>query len=107
MGAAGTTAATPTTPTGRPNNDHRQVVEAMAWPARTGAPWRDLPAQDGSHHLAMTLADRPGRQTGMVQRSRRGAPGPRATLYDPRRTPGSSRGVTAATSPAAMVQPKA
>jgi transposase len=35
-------------PTGRPNNDHRQVVEAMVWLARTGSPWRDLPAQYGS-----------------------------------------------------------
>jgi transposase len=33
---------------GRPNNDHRQVVEAMVWLARTGSPWRDLPAQYGS-----------------------------------------------------------
>ena len=24
--------------TGRPNNDHRQVVEAMVWLARTGRP---------------------------------------------------------------------
>ena len=35
-------------PIGRPNNDHRQVVEAMVWLARTGSPWRDLPAQYGS-----------------------------------------------------------
>jgi transposase len=34
--------------TGRPNNDHRQVVEAMVWLARTGSPWRDLPAEYGS-----------------------------------------------------------
>ena len=34
--------------TGRPNNDHRQVVEAMVWLARTGAPWRDLPSCYGS-----------------------------------------------------------
>lgn len=33
--------------TGWPNNDHRQVVEAMVWLARTGAPWRDLPAHYG------------------------------------------------------------
>jgi transposase len=35
-------------PTGRPNNDHRQIVEAMVWLARTGSPWRDLPACYGS-----------------------------------------------------------
>ena len=34
-------------PTGRPNHDHRQVVEAMVWLARTGAPWRDLPTEYG------------------------------------------------------------
>jgi len=34
--------------TGRPNNDHRQVLEAMVWLARTGAPWRDLPSEYGS-----------------------------------------------------------
>jgi transposase len=34
--------------TGRPNNDHRQVVEAMVWLARTGSRWRDLPAEYGS-----------------------------------------------------------
>jgi transposase len=30
--------------TGRPNHDHRRMVEGMLWIARTGAPWRDLPA---------------------------------------------------------------
>jgi transposase len=34
--------------TGRPNNDHRQVVEAMIWLSRTGSPWRDLPSEYGS-----------------------------------------------------------
>ena len=34
--------------TGRPNNDHRQAVEAMVRLARTGAPWRDLPGEYGS-----------------------------------------------------------
>ena len=34
--------------TGRPNNDHRQIVEAMVWLVRTGSPWRDLPAHYGS-----------------------------------------------------------
>ena len=33
---------------GRPSNDHRQVVEAMVWLARTGSPWRDLPGEYGS-----------------------------------------------------------
>jgi Putative transposase of IS4/5 family (DUF4096) len=40
---------------GRPNNDHRQIVEAMVWLARTGAPWRDLPSCYGS---SKTVASR-------------------------------------------------
>src|SRR6266508_1649620 len=30
--------------TGRPNKDHRLILEAIVWLGRTGAPWRDLPA---------------------------------------------------------------
>src|SRR5918997_2624769 len=33
--------------TGRPNKDHRAVVEAILWRLRTGAPWRDLPERYG------------------------------------------------------------
>ena len=33
--------------TGRPNKDHRQVLEAIVWLLRTGAPWRDLPDSFG------------------------------------------------------------
>jgi transposase len=32
---------------GRPNKDHRLVVEGMLWILRTGAPWRDLPERYG------------------------------------------------------------
>jgi transposase len=34
--------------TGRPAIDHRQMVNAILWLTRTGAPWRDLPERYGS-----------------------------------------------------------
>jgi transposase len=34
--------------TGRPNNDHRTVINGILWILRTGAPWRDLPERYGS-----------------------------------------------------------
>ena len=40
--------------TGRPAKPHRPVVEAMIWIARTGAPWRDLPAEFGSWKTVAT-----------------------------------------------------
>ena len=33
--------------TGRPNKDHRTVVNGILWRLRTGAPWRDLPERYG------------------------------------------------------------
>jgi transposase len=32
--------------TGRPNKDHRTLVNAILWIDRTGAPWRDLPPEE-------------------------------------------------------------
>ncbi len=34
-------------PTGKPNRDHRTIVNGMVWRLRTGAPWRDLPERYG------------------------------------------------------------
>lgn len=33
---------------GRPPSDHRRVLDAVFWIARTGAPWRDLPSEFGN-----------------------------------------------------------
>jgi transposase len=33
---------------GRPPRDHRLVLDAIFWIARTGAPWRDLPTECSS-----------------------------------------------------------
>lgn len=38
--------------TGRPNKDHRLVVEAILWRLRTGSPWRDLPDEFGPWQTA-------------------------------------------------------
>lgn len=33
--------------TGKPNHDHRVIVEGILWRLRAGAPWRDLPERYG------------------------------------------------------------
>jgi transposase len=38
--------------TGRPNRDHRTVLNAIFWRLRTGAPWRDLPERYGPWQTA-------------------------------------------------------
>ncbi len=35
-------------PTGKPNRDHRTILNGILWRLRTGAPWRDLPQRYGS-----------------------------------------------------------
>src|ERR687894_374036 len=34
--------------TGRPNKNHRTILNGILWILRTGAPWRDLPERYGS-----------------------------------------------------------
>lgn len=36
----------PPASTGRPQTDRRQVVDAILWILRSGAPWRDLPEDE-------------------------------------------------------------
>ena len=38
--------------TGRPAKPHREVLEAIGWVLRTGAPWRDLPPEYGRWQTA-------------------------------------------------------
>jgi transposase len=33
---------------GKPNRDHRRILNGLRWRVRTGAPWRDLPERYGS-----------------------------------------------------------
>src|SRR5690242_7602491 len=37
---------------GRPNRDHRTVLNGILWKIRTGAPWRDPPARYGAWRTA-------------------------------------------------------
>jgi transposase len=34
--------------TGRPNDDHRRIINGILWILRTGAPWEDLPRRYGT-----------------------------------------------------------
>ena len=38
--------------TGKPNKDHRLVLDAILWRLRTGTPWRDLPERFGPWQTA-------------------------------------------------------
>jgi transposase len=40
--------------TGKPNHDHRRVVNGILWILRTGAPWRDLPEHYGKWQSVAT-----------------------------------------------------
>ena len=43
--------------TGRKPRDRRQIMDAILWVLRTGAPWRDLPASYGPWATAWDLFD--------------------------------------------------
>ena len=40
--------------TGKPNNDHRTIINGILWILRTGAPWRDLPERYGKWESVAT-----------------------------------------------------
>jgi transposase len=40
--------------TGKPNNNHRTVVNGILWILRTGAPWRDMPERYGKWESVAT-----------------------------------------------------
>ncbi len=44
--------------TGRPPRSRRQIVDAILWILRTGAPWRDLPEEYGPWGTAWDLFDK-------------------------------------------------
>src|SRR5438067_2632234 len=61
---------------GRPNKDHRTVVNGILWKLATGAPWRDLPERFGPWQSVYTR----------FRRWTRGRVGP-----DPGRAPAAGR----------------
>lgn len=44
--------------TGRPRRDPRELLDAIFWIVRTGAPWRDLPEEFGAWKTAYNNFDR-------------------------------------------------
>ncbi len=50
--------------TGRPNDDHRRIVNGILWVLRTGAPWRDLPERYGPGATARAAPSRAGSTLG-------------------------------------------
>ena len=45
-------------PTGRPPRDPREVLDAILWVLRTGAPWRDIPEEYGPWSTIWDLFDK-------------------------------------------------
>lgn len=53
--------------TGRPNKDHRTILNGILWILRTGAPWRDLPERYGSWRTVYSRFRR-GQRAGIWER---------------------------------------
>jgi transposase len=53
--------------TGRPNHDHRTILDGILWVLRTGAPWRDVPERYGPRGTVSSRFYR-WRQSGVWQR---------------------------------------
>ncbi len=45
--------------TGRPNLDHRRIVNGIIWVLKSGAPWRDLPVEGvgTTFHFTLPLSE--------------------------------------------------
>ena len=44
--------------TGRPPREHRELLDAIFWIVRTGAPWRDVPEEFGPWKTVYNRFDR-------------------------------------------------
>ncbi len=53
--------------TGRPNHDHRTIINGILWVLRTGAPWADLPERYGPAGTVSSRVYR-WREAGLWQR---------------------------------------
>lgn len=51
--------------TGRPRRDDRQMLDAILWILRTGAPWRDLPESDFGPWITAYARFRDWREAGV------------------------------------------
>ena len=56
--------------TGRPNLDHRRILDGILWRLTTGAPWRDVPATYGPWQTLYSVCHGPY----VAGTSRQGAP---------------------------------
>ncbi len=57
--------------TGRPNHDHRTIINGILWVLRTGAPWADLPERYGFDREAYRARNRVERLFNRLKQFRR------------------------------------